>query len=82
MCRALLLSDSGSGVSMTLDPRTFIFINVDLTVILQRDPVGEWLLLDAVSTMGGTGSGLSETTLWDTAGIVGAAFQTLLVASR
>jgi hypothetical protein len=82
MCRALLLSDSGSGVSMEIDPRTFIFVNVDLTVVLHRDPAGEWLLLDAQTSMGGTGTGLSETRLWDTGGVVGTAVQTLLVAPR
>jgi hypothetical protein len=78
----LLLADTGSGISMTLDPRHFIFINVDLTVILQRDPVGEWLLLDAATSMGGTGTGLTETQLSDTSGPVGAAMQTLLVSPR
>jgi hypothetical protein len=82
MSRALLLSDSGSGVSMVLDPREFLFINVDLTVVLQRDLVGEWLMLDAVSTMGGTGTGLSETSIWDTSGMAGLAMQTLLVGPR
>jgi Thioesterase-like superfamily len=81
-CRTLLLADSGSGVSAALDPAAFLFINVDLTVILQRDPVGEWLLLDALTTMGGTGTGLAETTLSDTVGVVGAGIQTLLVAPR
>jgi len=82
MCRTLLLGDSGSGVSMALDPMAFIFINVDLTVILQRDPVGEWLLLDAVTTMGGSGTGLAETRFSDAAGVVGTGIQTLLVSPR
>jgi hypothetical protein len=82
MSRALLLADSGSGISMALDPRRFIFINVDLTVILQRDPVGDWLLLDSVSSMGGTGTGLAETQLSDTSGFVGTGVQTLLVSRR
>lgn len=82
MCRTLLLADSGSGVSATLDPAAFIFINVDLTVVLQRDPVGDWLLLDAMTTMGGTGTGLAETMLSDQAGVVGTGMQTLLVAQR
>src|SRR5580704_5588680 len=72
----LLLADTGSGISMTLDPQQFIFINVDLMVVLQRDPVGEWLLLDAATSMGGTGTGLAETQLSDTGGLVGAAMQT------
>jgi hypothetical protein len=82
MSRALLVADSGSGVSMALDPRAYIFINVDLTVILHRDPAAEWLLLDAVTTMDGTGTGLAETRLSDLAGEVGTGVQTLLVSPR
>jgi hypothetical protein len=82
MSRVLLLADSGSGVSMALDPRADIFINVDLTVILHRDPVGEWLQLDALTAMGGTGTGLAETRLSDSAGEIGIGVQTLLVAPR
>jgi hypothetical protein len=82
MCRTLLVADSGSGVSMVLDPSKYVFINVDLTVILHRDPVGEFVLLDAESTMGGTGTGLAETQLADTSGVVGTCVQTLLVAPR
>jgi Thioesterase-like superfamily len=82
MSRALLVADSGSGASMVLDPTKYIFINVDLTVVLHRDPVGEWLLLDAETTMGGSGTGLAETKLSDQAGAVGTGIQTLLVASR
>jgi hypothetical protein len=80
--RTLLVADSGSGVSMVLDPARYIFINVDLTVILHRDPVGEFVLLDAESTMGGTGTGLAETQLSDTTGAFGIGVQTLLVAAR
>jgi Acyl-CoA thioesterase C-terminal domain/Acyl-CoA thioesterase N-terminal domain len=82
MGRTLLLGDSGSGISMAVDPTAFIFINVDLTVILQRDPAGEWLLLDAVTTMGGSGTGLAETRFSDPAGVVGTGIQTLLVSPR
>jgi hypothetical protein len=82
MCRALLIADSGSGVSATLDPVEFLFINVDLTVILPRDPAGDWLLLDAVTTIGDKGTGLAETTLSDIHAPCGAALQTLLVAPR
>jgi hypothetical protein len=82
MCRTLLLADSGSGVGMSFDPRQVHAINVDLTVVLQRDPVGEWLLLDAVTTMGGNGSGLTQTRLCDRIGEVGTGLQTLLVTPR
>ena len=82
MCRALLVADSGSGVGAVLDPAHFLFINVDLTVVLPRDPVGEWLLLEAVTTTNTQGTGLAETALSDTLGRCGTAIQTLLVAPR
>jgi hypothetical protein len=60
----------------------FLFINADLTVILSRDPVGEWLLLDAATTIGQQGTGLAETTISDVQAPCGTALQTLLVAPR
>jgi hypothetical protein len=82
MSRALLVADSGSGVSAVLDPVRFLFINVDLTLALQRDPVGAWLLLDAATTIGDRGTGLAETIVSDTSGLCGLALQTLLIAPR
>ena len=82
MCRALLVADSGSGVGAVLDPAHFLFINVDLTVVLPRDPVGEWLLLEAMTTTNTQGTGLAETALSDRLGRCGTAIQTLLVAPR
>jgi hypothetical protein len=82
MCRTLLIGDSGSGVGSALDASRYLFINVDLTVVLQRDPAGEWILLDSLTTMGGTGTGLAETLLSDQSGVCGTGMQTLLVAPR
>jgi hypothetical protein len=82
MSRALLVADSGSGVSSALDPAKFQYINVDLTVVLPRDPVGEWLLLESATTIGADGTGLTESVLSDTGGRCGGAMQTLLVAPR
>jgi hypothetical protein len=82
MCRALLVADSGRGVSAVLDARRFVFINVDLTVILHRDPVGEWLLLDAATTIGDQFPGLARTRLADQQGACGGAVQTLMAAPR
>jgi hypothetical protein len=80
--RALLVADSGSGVGAVLPASDFIFINVDLTVVLPRDPVGEWLLLEAGTTVGADGTGLATTRLSDPIGTFGHAWQTLLVAPR
>jgi hypothetical protein len=82
MSRSLLVADSGSGVGSALDPAKFLYINVDLTVVLPRDPAGEWLLLDSATTIGADGTGLTESVLSDTGGRCGGAMQTLLVAPR
>jgi hypothetical protein len=80
MSRTLLVADSGSGVSAALPVSEFTFVNVDLTVILPRDPVGEWLLLEASTTIGADGTGLATTVLSDEHGSFGRAVQTLIVA--
>jgi hypothetical protein len=82
MSRALLCGDSGSGMSAMLDARAFLFINVNLNVLLQRDPAGEWLLLDAVTAIGPAGTGVATTALSDQSGTVGHVAQALLVAPR
>jgi hypothetical protein len=82
MSRTLLVADSGSGVGAALPSTAFIFINVDLSVVLPCDPVGEWLLLEASTTVGADGTGLATTRLADPHGTFGHAWQTLLVAPR
>jgi len=80
MARTLLVADSGSGVGAALPASAFTFVNVDLIVIAQRDPVGEWLLLEASTQIGADGTGLASTRLADQAGSFGRGMQTLLVA--
>jgi hypothetical protein len=80
MSRTLLVADSGSGVSAALSVSEFTFVNVDLTVVSQRDPVGEWLLLESSTAIGADGTGLATTKLSDQSGSFGRGLQTLIVA--
>src|SRR5262249_47829109 len=80
MSRALLVADSGSGVGAALPATEFIFINVDVAVVLPRDPVEEWLLLEAATAVGSDGTGLAMTRLSDRTGPCGPAWQTRLLA--
>jgi hypothetical protein len=82
MSRALLVADSGSGVGAALPATEFIFINVDVTAVLPRDPVGEWVLLEAATAVSSDGTGLAMTRISDRYGPCGRAWQTLLVAPR
>lgn len=77
--RALVVADAGSGVSAALDPRRFGFVNADLTVHLVREPAGEWLMLDALTTIGPDGRALADTGLYDAHGRFGTGAQSLVV---
>ncbi len=80
--RALVAADVGNGISAVLDWRSYVFINVDLTVHFERMPVGEWVCVDAVTRPQPTGIGTAESVLSDTTGRIGRAAQSLLIAQR
>jgi Thioesterase-like superfamily len=80
--RVLTAADTGNGISVTLDWRRYLFINVDLSVHLERMPVGEWICLDAVTLPEPNGVGVADTLLFDERGRIGRALQTLLIAGR
>ena len=80
--RTLAAADSGNGVSATLDWTRYLFINTDLTVTLHRQPVGEWVCLDAATYPQPHGIGLAESALYDEQGPLGRSTQTLLVGLR
>ncbi|WP_375481415.1 thioesterase family protein [uncultured Jatrophihabitans sp.] len=80
LARAVLVADSGNGLSSELDWSAWSFVNVDLDVHLARPVVGEWVLLDAATQLGAHGSALARSTLSDRHGVVGAGLQTLVLA--
>jgi hypothetical protein len=80
--RVLVAADVGNGVSASLDYRRYLFINVDLTVHLERMPVGEWVCVDAATLPQPNGVGTAESVMSDERGRIGRALQTLLIAER
>jgi hypothetical protein len=80
--RLLAVADSGNGISGTLDMKEWWFINPELTVHLEREPRGEWICLDASTSIQPGGAGLATSTLSDRDGPVGRGAQTLYVARR
>jgi hypothetical protein len=80
--RTLVVADVGNGVSASLDFRRFLFINVDLTVQLERMPEGEWICVDAVTLPQPSGIGTAESVLCDRRGRIGRGLQTLLIGER
>jgi Thioesterase-like superfamily len=80
--RAVVAADFCNGTSSVLDFRTWTFINGDLSVSLARDPVGDWVLLDAETWLGPDGSGIACAKLGDSQGYFGRAAQSILIEPR
>ncbi len=81
--RLAAASDFGAGLSATLPRDEYLFINADLTIYMERQPVGEWICLKSETRIGdGVGIGVAESVLYDERGRVGRAIQALLIAPR
>ncbi|MDX6728309.1 MAG: hypothetical protein QOK49_3114 [Baekduia sp.] len=80
--RTVAFADFGNGLSRTLDFTTHLFVNTDLTVHLHREPVGEWVALDARTDLDPTGAGQATSILRDGHGRLGVAAQSLFVDAR
>lgn len=80
--RLAAAGDFGNGIAPAVPWATHVFINPDLTLYVERLPQGEWVGLDAVTRVGGAGSGVSDSALYDERGRVGRAQQGLYVAER
>jgi hypothetical protein len=80
--RAMVAADFCNGTSAVLDFRHWTFLNADLTVNFAREPVGEWILLDAESWIGPDGAGLAMARLADINGYFGRAIQSLVIERR
>jgi hypothetical protein len=78
----LVMTDAASGISAVLDWQRATFANVDLTVALVRPPAGEWLGVDAATTIGSAGAGQCFAELHDATGRIGRSAQALFVAPR
>lgn len=78
--RLVAAADFPNGVASELSWSAWVFINPDLTVYIEREPVGEWIGLDARMRVVEGGVGLSQAVLFDEHGRVGRALQSLYVA--
>ncbi len=80
--RLLLMVDSANGISAELQPSKFTFVPVELTVSVSRHPKTEWVGMSARTTIDPDGVGHTRADLFDEAGWLGTAVQTLFVAPR
>lgn len=80
--RTLIAVDSASGISAEFDPGKMLYINTDLAVHLHRYPKGEWVLVDARSTLEPHGTGMCAARILDESGPFGRSAQSLLLEHR
>jgi Thioesterase-like superfamily len=75
-------ADFGNGISAVVPWDDHLFINPDLTLYVERQPIGEWVCLQAETRIPSDGVGIAESVLFDERGQVGRAIQALLVSRR
>jgi hypothetical protein len=80
--RLVCCVDSASGASAALDPEQWTFMNTELTVHVVRPPVGEWVCLQASTTLAPGAVGLATADVYDGHGQVARSAQALLVVRR
>jgi len=77
--RVAAVADFANGVTLAGVGNGYTFINPDLTIVVHRLPVGEWIALDASSFPEDAGIGVAESELHDERGRFGRALQTIIL---
>lgn len=80
--RVAAAGDFGNGIAPALSWEEHVFINPDLTVHVEREPVDEWVALQSHTRVQYGSVGFAESVIWDRRGRIGRAVQTLLVGRR
>ncbi len=80
--RVAAAGDFGNGIASVLDWGAHVFINPDLTLYLEREPVDEWVALQSEMRVLSGSAAVAESVLWDRRGRIGRAVQSLLVGLR
>ncbi|MFC6152139.1 thioesterase family protein [Nocardioides yefusunii] len=75
-------ADTANGVGARLDPAQFTFLNTEMTLHLFAPPSGEWFGIEAESSVGPDGAGMSAGVLHSPHGPIGRVTQALLVERR
>lgn len=82
LARTAAAADFANGMSAGLSFSEWLFVNTELSIHAYREPVGEWIGLDARSVTDASGAGLSTATLHDLRGPFGVCAQSLFVERR
>lgn len=76
------IADTANGVGARLNPSAFTFLNTEMTLHLFAPPAGSWFGIEAESSVGPDGIGMSAGVLHSPGGALGRVAQSLLVERR
>jgi Thioesterase-like superfamily len=79
---AAAAADFTNGASTALSFAEWTFLNADLSINFVRQPMGEWIAIDAETWVGPEGRALASSRLADSQGWFGQATQSLLLQRR
>ena len=79
LARLAVFADFTSGSANFLPIAQWSSINADVSMNVLREPVGEWIAVDAVAHAAGDGIGHSRASFYDTEGFVGSGATTQVV---
>jgi hypothetical protein len=82
LVRTAAAADFSNGLSWILPFDDWLFVNTELTIHLYREPVGEWIGVDASTVSDASGAGLATGVLHDLRGPFGTCAQSLFVQPR
>ena len=80
--RAIVVADSANGISGELPMDDWLFVPPSLSLAFERYPRGEWVLLEARTTLASDGIGVTSARVADLDGYFGLASQALYVERR
>jgi hypothetical protein len=80
--RLAAAGDFGNGISSPLPWEEYIFINPDLSLYIERRPVGEWICLQSETRVTNGSIGIAQSVLYDRQGHLGHATQALLITRK
>lgn len=77
--RLMKTVDIANGLNTVLDPKKWVYMNVDLSVYLHRPLNGEWVGLSAEANYGPDGMGTTVSRIYDENGPVGTVNQAIML---
>lgn len=79
LVRAAMAGDYAAGTGNMLVPQLYNWPNLDISLFLMREPVGEWIMIEATCESAGNGTAISSARLADRSGTFARTHQVVFI---